>query len=94
MKKLSPAIKMLLNKDISALPKIETAEKPEIKSVPQMNEGRADLIKDAPTEQKVILTGITESAARLLKGKFSDIFKGFLINLNLILSLQKGASVF
>jgi hypothetical protein len=88
--KLSPAIKMLLNKDISALPKIETAEKPEIKSVPQMNEGRADLIKDAPTEQKVILTGITESAARLLKGKFSDIFKGFFDKLKFNFESPKG----
>lgn len=47
------------------------------KPVPQMAEGRAKLIDKPDEPQKVILAGITESAARSLKGKFSDIFKGF-----------------
>ena len=46
------------------------------KPAPQMAEGRAKLINKPDEPQKVILAGITESAGRSLKGKFSDIFKG------------------
>ena len=76
--KLSPAIKMLLNKNISALPKIETVEKTEIKSAPQMNEGRADLIKDAPTEQKVIFDGFSERGWAFLSERLPKILKGIM----------------
>jgi hypothetical protein len=60
------------------------------KPAPQMDEGRAKLIDKPDEPQKVILTGITESAARSLKGKFSDIFKGLFDKLKFNFESPKG----
>jgi hypothetical protein len=60
------------------------------KPAPQMDEGRTKLIDKPDEPQKVILTGITESAARSLKGKFSDIFKGFFDKLKFNFESPKG----
>jgi hypothetical protein len=56
----------------------KTIEKPEIKSAPQMNEGRADLIKDAPTEQKVIFDGFSERGWAFFSERLPKILKGII----------------
>jgi hypothetical protein len=71
-------------------PEIKTAETPEIKATSQKDEGRAKLIDKPDEPQKVILAGITESASRSLKGKFSDIFKGFFDKLKFNFESPKG----
>lgn len=76
--KLSPAIKILLNRPVSALPEIKPTEKSEIKTAPQMNEGRADLIKDAPSEQKVIFDGFTERGWAFFSERLPKILKGIM----------------
>lgn len=57
---------------------VTPAEKPEIKSTPQMNEGRADLIKDAPTEQKVIFDGFSERGWAFFSERLPKILKGII----------------